>query len=70
VSLTTSTDRPRVHCFIARVDADQRPVGAILHVTLETAVEWRDRYAIVGPDPLDMHDVAMWDRQRNQQRRA
>ncbi len=62
--------RPSVRCLAARVERDDqgRPVrlGNPMVVLLVDAAWWINRgFWIVGPDPFDIHELAIWE--RNQQ---
>lgn len=56
--------RPTVYCFAAFQHEDGRVWGTIHRVSLETA-DWMRQigYAIVGPDPGDLIDLATWERE-------
>lgn len=57
--------RPIVYCFVAYVYADGCVWGAIHRVRLETAAWMKEAgYAVVGPDPEDMQDLAQWEREQ------
>ena len=58
-------DKPQVFCLAAFVLEDGRVWGTVHRVTLETA-DWMRQigYAIVGPDPSDMCDLAAWEKEQ------
>lgn len=57
--------RPTIHCFAAYVLESGDVWGTVHRVSLETA-DWMRHvgYAIVGPDPHDLIDLATWERER------
>ena len=56
------SERPDVHCFIARMKSGGKGFRAIRRVTLAAAwLAKQDGWRVVGPDPLDMEAVARWD---------
>lgn len=58
-------DKPVVHCFAAYV-YDQGFVWGDVHlVSLETAELMKGTgYAIVGPDPSEMCELAKWEKEQ------
>ena len=65
-------DRPIVHCLSVPIMRDGRIRGKVLRVSLETA-EWllhEHGWAVVGPDPEEMNDLAAWEREQMPTRRT
>lgn len=61
------SERPVVRCLAAVTYGEGHIFGDVFHVSLETADRLRQSgYAIVGPDPDDMHALAQWERQQTQ----
>lgn len=58
-------ERPVVHCLAAFQQDDGEVWGHIHRVSLETA-DWMRQigYVIVGPDPMDLCDLARWEREQ------
>ena len=58
----TVCDKPQVKCFAA-VLYDDQILGEVYLVNLETALYMKGMgYAIVGPDPETLIDLATWER--------
>ncbi len=57
--------KPIVHCFAAYVYDDGHVWGNVYRVSLETAEWMKDLgYAIVGPDPHDLFELAKWEKEQ------
>lgn len=67
----TGDPKPVIHCFAARAGQWAHSGGMIHCVSLETA-EWMRQigYIIVGPDPNDMIDLALWEKAQSLRRSA
>lgn len=62
------SDRPVVHCLIAKALPAPAYFGRTKRVTLATAwVAIRSgAYVAVGPDPQDLQDLARWEREHQE----
>lgn len=63
--------RPVVHCFAAVTYGSGHILGKVHRVSLEGA-NWLRQigYSIIGPDPLEMCDLAKWEKEHGPLRRS